>query len=139
MTDWMATWMILMTQSRGESIVHETIFENRFAFVEGLKKMGADIKLFNPKVPNPDEIYNFNLEDDLPGNFHAARVNGPTNLSPVKQEITDLRAGASLILASLIARGTSTLSGIEHVDRGYEDLDGRLRSLGAEIKRVNNG
>ncbi len=137
MTDWMAIWMILMTQTRGESIVHETIFENRFAFVDGLKEMGAKIELFNPVVPNPDEIYNFNLEDDKPEYFHAAKVSGPTVLRGTNQEITDVRAGASLILASLIAQGKSVLSGVEHVDRGYENLDWRLRSLGAQVERVS--
>lgn len=138
MTDWMAIWAILMTQSQGETIVHETIFENRFAFVAELKKMGANIELFNPIVPKPDEIYNFNLEDDNPANFHAAKVTGPTTLYGNNQEISDLRAGASLILASLIAEGKSELSGVEHVDRGYENLDGRLRELGANIKRVKS-
>jgi len=138
MTDWMTIWMILMTQTKGVSIVHETIFEKRFAFISGLQKMGANIELFNPVVPNPDEIYNFNLEDDKPRNFHAARVVGPTRLQAVEQEIADVRAGASLILASLIARGTSRLAGVEHVDRGYENLEGRLRELGADIKRVSH-
>jgi len=137
MTDWMAMWMILMTQTKGVSIVHETIFENRFAFVSGLQKMGANIRLFNPVVPNPDEIYNFNLSDDKPEYFHAAKVTGPTILRGTDQEITDVRAGASLILASLIAKGKSELKGVEHVDRGYENLDGRLKSLGAQIERVN--
>ena len=136
MTDWMAMWMILMTQTKGECIVHETIFENRFAFVEGLKKMGADIELFNPIVPNPDEIYNFNIGDDKSKNFHSAKVAGPSILQGINQEIFDVRAGASLILASLIAQETSELSGVEHVDRGYENLDGRLRDLGADIKRI---
>lgn len=137
MTDWMAMWMILMTQTKGECIVHETIFENRFAFVKGLKKMGADIELFNPEVPDPNEIYNFNLEDDKTENYHAAKVIGPTILRGMNQEITDVRAGASLILASLIAEGKSELTGVEHVDRGYENFDERLRSLGAQIKREN--
>ena len=136
MTDWMAIWVILMTQIKGTSIVHETIFENRFAFVSGLQKMGAKIELFNPVVPNPDQIYNFNLEDDKPEYFHAARVIGPTVLHGIKQEITDIRAGASLILACLTAKGKSELEGVEHVDRGYENLDGRLRSLGAKIQRA---
>jgi UDP-N-acetylglucosamine 1-carboxyvinyltransferase len=136
MTDWMSLWGILMTQAKGESIIHETIFENRFAFAGVLKKMGAEIDLFNPRVENPDEIYNFNLEDDNPLYFHAARINGPTPLRAVKEEITDVRAGASLILASLIAEGQSELSGVEHVDRGYEDLDVRLKGLGADIKRT---
>lgn len=138
MTDWMAIWMILMTQTKGECIVHETIFENRFAFVPALQKMGAKIELFNPVVPNPDEVYNFNLEDEKKEYCHAAKVAGPTSLKGINQEITDVRAGASLILASLIARGRSELTGVEHVDRGYENLDERLRSLGADIKRVEN-
>lgn len=137
MTDWMNLWGILMTQAEGESIIHETIFENRFTFVNVLNKMGAKIDLFNPKVKNPDEVYNFNLEDDRPEYFHAARIKGPTPLVAVKEEISDLRAGASLILASLIAQGESELLGVEHVDRGYEDLDERLKRLGANIKRVN--
>lgn len=139
MTDWMPIWMILMTQTKGISIVHETVHNNRFTYVPELKKMGADIELFNPNVPNPNEIYNFNLEDDRSEYFHAAKVTGPTVLSGTKMEITDLRAGASLILASLIAEGKSELTGVEHVDRGYENLNGRLRELGANIERVKNG
>lgn len=138
MTDWMSLWSILMTQAEGESVVHETIHNNRFAFVKELKKMGAKIELFNPKVNNPEEVYNFNLEDDRPEYFHAARIIGPTELKATNQEITDVRAGASLILASLIAKGKSELLGVDHVDRGYENLDGRLCSLGAKIKRVKS-
>lgn len=136
MTDWMPIWMILMTQTKGISIVHETVHNNRFTYVPELIKMGANIELFNPIVPNPNEIYNFNSEDDKPEYYHAAKVIGSTTLSGKKMEITDLRAGASLILASLIAQGESELTGVEHVDRGYENLDGRLRSLGANIKRI---
>lgn len=136
MTDWMALWTVLMTQAEGTSIIHETVFENRFAFVSGLKKMGAKIELFNPKVKDPNKVYNFNLEDDKPEYFHAARVTGPVILRGAKQEITDVRAGATLMVASLIAHGKSELTGAELVDRGYENLDGRLRSLGAQIKRV---
>lgn len=136
MTDWMSLWGVLMTQANGESIIHETIFENRFAFVEALRKMGAKIELFNPEVKDPGLFYEFNLEDDKPEYFHAARFFGPVGLKAINQEITDLRAGACLILASLIAQGQSELTGIERVDRGYENLDSRLRSLGAAIKRI---
>jgi len=135
MTDWMSLWVVLMTQARGISIVHETIFENRFVFVSELKKMGAKIELFNPMVPNPDEIYNFNLEDDRPEYFHAAKIFGPTKLKGANLEITDLRAGASLILAALTAEGETKLTGVEHIDRGYENLDSRLKHLGAKIER----
>ena len=136
MTDWMPLWSILMTQAEGESIIHETIHNNRFAFVHELSKMGAKIELFNPAVKNPEKVYNFNLEDDRPEYFHAARIFGPTPLKATIEEITDVRAGASLMLASLIARGKSQLLGVEHVDRGYENLDSRLCSLGAKIKRI---
>lgn len=135
MTDWMGLWSILMTQAEGESIVHETVFENRFAFVNELKKMEAKIELFNPKVDYSEAFYNFNIEDDRPQYFHAARITGPTELKATTEEITDVRAGASLMLASLIAKGKSELLGVEHVDRGYENLDGRLRLLGGKIAR----
>jgi len=137
MTDWMSLWTILMTQAEGESMVHETIFENRFAFVSEIKKMKAKIDLFNPVIDNPEKVYNFNILDDKPEYFHAAKITGPSSLKATKQEITDVRAGASMILASLIASGKSELTNIEHVDRGYENLDERLRSLGAKIKRIN--
>lgn len=136
MTDWMGVWSVLMTQAKGESVIHETIFENRFAFTKGLKKMGAKIELFNPFVPNPEVVYNFNWEDNRPEYFHAAKIFGPTKLKGAQQEITDVRAGATLILASLAAKGKSELTGVELVDRGYEKLDERLKKLGAEIKRT---
>jgi len=137
MTDWMGVWVVLLTQARGWSVVHETIFENRFAFVEELKKMGAKIELFNPRVPDPDAVYNFNLEDDRPEYFHAAKIYGPVKLKASKVNVTDLRAGATLILASLIAEGESEIAGGELIDRGYERIDERLKQLGAHIERIN--
>lgn len=136
MTDWQGVWTTLMTQAEGVSIVHETIFENRFGFVPDLVKMGAKIELFNPRVRNSEEVYDFNWKDDRPEYRHAARIFGPTPLQSSRFEISDIRAGATLVLAALIAQGKTELSGVEHVDRGYEDLDGRLRQLGARIKRV---
>jgi len=136
MTDWMGVWSVLMTQAKGESVIHETIFENRFAFVNELKKMGVKIELFNPFVPEPETVYNFNLEDDRPEYFHAARIFGPVRLKATKIEIADVRAGATLILASLAASGKSELEGVGLVDRGYENLDGRLKELGGNITRL---
>ncbi len=137
MTDWMALWAVLMTQAKGVSIIHETIFENRFAFVEILKKMGAQIELFNPPVKDPDKIYNFNLEDDRHEYFHAAKIYGPTLLKGISAQIPDIRAGASMLLAAITAAGRSEFTGVEHIDRGYEKLDFRLASLGAKIKRIS--
>lgn len=136
MTDWQPLWTTLMTQAKGESQIIETIYEYRLGYTQDLNKMGAKIKLFNPQVKNPDQFYNFNLEDDRPEYFHGAKVSGPTALKGMDLVVPDIRTGATLTMAALIAKGKSTLSGIKHIDRGYEELDIRLRELGADIKRV---
>jgi len=135
MTDWQGPFAVLMTTAKGISIIHETIYENRFSYVRQLKKMGAQIKLFNPKVENPDDFYNFNINDDN-GYFHAEKIYGPTTLHNGVVNISDLRAGATLVLAALAAKGESVIFGLDHLDRGYEQFDKRLRALGADIKRV---
>jgi UDP-N-acetylglucosamine 1-carboxyvinyltransferase len=136
MTDWQGPWAILMTQAKGEAIIHETVYENRFGYVNELKKMGANITLFNPDVKNPESIYNFNLSDNNSSYFHAICVKGPTELHNGVVEVSDLRAGATLVLAALSAQGESVIFGVEHLDRGYEKLEERLNTLGAEIKRI---
>ena len=136
MTDWQGPWTVLMTKAKGVSTVHETVFENRFGYVEELRKMGVHIELFNPKVDEPASFYNFNLEDDQPEYFHAAKIVGPTKLHDAVITISDIRAGATLVLAALAAKGKSVIFGVERLDRGYEKIEERLRSLGADIKRV---
>lgn len=138
MTDWQPLWATLMTQCQGESVIHETIMTSRFQYVEELKQMGVAIDLFNPEVKNPDRVYNFELQDDEPENRHAIRIHGPVSLKAGEFKVKDLRHGATLILAAMTARGVSTIFGVEHVDRGYENLDGRLRSMGAKIERVED-
>ncbi len=136
LTDWQAPWAVLMTQADGESIIHETVFENKLGYIADLKKMGANAKLFNPEVKDSENIYNFNLEDDSPEYFHAVKIKGPKKLHNAVMTMHDIRAGAAVVLAALIASGTSTIFGVEKLDRGYEVLDKRLEMLGAEIKRV---
>ena len=136
MTDWQGPWAVLMTKANGLSTIHETVYENRFTYVEELKKMGANIKLYNPALPNPEEIYNFNIKDDEGNFFHAAKITGPTELHNAILNVSDLRAGATLVLAALAAKGESAVFGIEHLDRGYEQFDTRLKDLGAIIRRV---
>ena len=136
MTDWQGPWAILMTQAKGESVIHETVYENRFGYVGELKKMGANITLFSPKVKNPEKVYNFNMSDNNPSYFHAIRVKGPTKLHNAVVEVSDLRAGATLVLAAMSAIGESIIFGAEHLDRGYEKLEVGLGSLGANIKRI---
>lgn len=138
MTDWQPLWAVLMTQAGGCSIIHETVHNNRFQYVEHLKGMGAKITLFNPKLANREKVYNFNLEDDQAEFKHALKIIGPTALRGGLLPVHDLRAGATLVLAALIADGKSTITGIDHIDRGYENLDGRLIDLGANIKRVED-
>ena len=127
-----------MTQAEGESVIHERVYESRFGYVRQLKKMGASITLFNPNVKNPEEFYNFNIEDDNPGNFHAAKINGKTTLHNAVVAMSDLRAGATLVLAALAAQGESVILEVHHLDRGYEKFEERLNSLGARIKRLND-
>ncbi|MBI3980370.1 UDP-N-acetylglucosamine 1-carboxyvinyltransferase [Candidatus Microgenomates bacterium] len=135
MTDWQAPWAVLMTGAQGSSVVHEAVFEKRFGYISELNKMGAGIELFNPDVKNPELFYNFNLTD-RGDNFHAIRISGPKQLLGNELVIPDLRAGATLVLAALGSQGTSKLTGIEHIDRGYEKFEKRLSALGAKIRRV---
>ncbi len=136
MTDWQAPWTLLMTQAKGESQVCETVYENRFQYVDELVKMGAKISLFNPKVTTPESFYNFDLADERDEYRHAAKILGPTPLHNAVLTIPDLRAGATLVLAALAARGKSYLAGTHHIDRGYENFAGRLKILGAKVRRA---
>ncbi|MBC8286487.1 MAG: UDP-N-acetylglucosamine 1-carboxyvinyltransferase [Nitrospinae bacterium] len=113
-TDIQAQFMALMTLSRGQSIIMETIFENRFMHVAELKRMGADITL----------------------DGHTAIINGVQSLSGAPLMATDLRASASLVLAALAAKGQSIISRVYHIDRGYVSMEKKLSALGARIKRV---
>ena len=137
LTDWQPLWSTLMTQAKGESIVHETVHDSRFGFVPNLLKMGAKIDLFNPEVTNPEFVYNFDLADDKPENKHAATIFGPTPLSGTDLEINEIRGGATALLAGMMAKGQTTINDpLDQIKRGYEDLPGKLISLGAKIQAV---
>ena len=138
MTDWQGPWAILMTQAKGAAVIHETVYENRFGYVKELKKMGANIIFFNPEVEDHEKAYNFNLSDRIPDYYHAIKISGPTKLHNAVMEISDLRAGATLVLGALSSEGKSVVFGVEHLDRGYEKFEDRLNNLGAEIKRAKN-
>lgn len=115
-TDLQAQYMALMTIAQGTSVISETIFENRFMHVQELVRLGADI---TPKT-------------------RVAVVRGkPGQLTGAPVMATDLRASASLVLAGLVASGETLVNRIYHLDRGYEKLEEKLTSLGAQIKRVN--
>ncbi|MEJ7801855.1 MAG: UDP-N-acetylglucosamine 1-carboxyvinyltransferase [Candidatus Limnocylindria bacterium] len=114
-TDFQAPLSVLLTQAGGLSTINETIFEDRLDHLRELTRMGADIELLDER---------------------RARISGPTPLHGAEVGIADLRAGATLILAALVATGTSVISGIEHVDRGYEQIEAKLVALGANINRI---
>jgi len=116
-TDMQAQFMVLMTRARGQSVLSETIFENRFMHVPELMRMGADIHIEG----------------------RTAIVRGPTKLAGATVMATDLRASACLVLAGLIARGKTEVLRIYHLDRGYDRLDKKLRALGADIRRAKGG
>jgi len=113
-TDLQAPLMVLMTRAKGLSAVHETIFENRFLHVPELQRMGADIRVEGRR----------------------AVVRGPTRLMGTQVLARDLRGAAALVLAGLVAQGTTEVLGLEHLDRGYHRLDSKLKALGADIRRA---
>ena len=135
MTDWKPLWTTMMTQAQGVSTVLEAVHNNRLAFTSELNKMGAKIELYNPTDPEIPKKYQFDWPEKTP-NFHAARITGPTPLAGASSTVPDLRGGATLVMAGIIAKGTSFLDNIEHIDHGYENFDERLRNLSANIERI---
>ena len=114
-TDLQAQFMALMTQATGISFVKENIFENRFMHAPELSRMGANIRIEG----------------------RQAIVAGPTVLSGAQVMATDLRASASLVLAALVAKGETMIDRVYHIDRGYERIEEKLKSVGADIRRVS--
>jgi len=109
-----AQFTVLMTQAEGTSIITETIFDRRFSHVNELLRLGANIEVFQDK----------------------AIVKGKTPLSGAEVIASDLRASASLVLAGLIANGETIINDMEHLDRGYEKIEEKLKTLGAHIERL---
>lgn len=114
-TDLQQPLTTLLTYCKGKSVLEETIYENRFQNVEYLNKMGADIEIHDKKI----------------------YINGPTELHGDVVKATDLRAGACLVLAGLIAKGKTTINDVEHVLRGYENIIEKLRKVGAKIELID--
>ncbi len=130
MTDWQQPFVILMTQAKGISIIHETVYEERFGYVSELQKMGAEIELYNRCLGGLEcRFANTNY-------YHSAGVKGPVTLHSAEINVPDLRAGFSYLIAGVIAKGESVVNGAVYIDRGYEEIDEKLRNLGADIKRI---
>lgn len=128
MTDWQQPFSILLTMTPGASIVHETVYENRFGYVDALQNMGANIQLFTDCLGG--HACRFGQKNHL----HSAVITGPTKLHAADITIPNLRAGFSYVIAALAAEGTSTLHNMSLISRGYEDFKRKLRGLGAQIQ-----
>jgi UDP-N-acetylglucosamine 1-carboxyvinyltransferase len=127
MTDWQQPFVIALTQATGVSIVHETVYEQRFGYVEALNRMGAQIQIYRECLGRiPCRFGQRNYQ-------HSAVIVGPTPLHGAEINIPDLRAGFSYVIAALAAEGTSTLTNTNLIQRGYENLVPKLHALGAEI------
>lgn len=114
-TDLQQPMAVLMTIAQGQSSITESIFENRFKYVDELRKMGADVNI----------------------NGRVASFNGVEGLSGTRIKATDLRAGAAMVIAGLIAEGETRITNIHYIDRGYERLEENIRDLGGVIRREN--
>lgn len=132
MTDWQQPTAVLLTQADGVSVIHETVYEDRFGYAQDLNLMGAKIKVQAKCL------------GDIPCRFsgkefmHSAEIIGPTKLHSANLKVRDLRSGIAHVIAALVAEGESEIDGIEELERGYENIENRLRSLGANIRRVES-
>jgi len=135
MTDWQPNWAVLMTHAIGDSIIHERVFENRFSYVDELRKVGADIDYVKIPVQNPIEYFFFNFDPSKVYN-QAIRIRGPQKLHNGVLTIADLRAGATLAIAALMTEGESVVNGASILERGYENFVTKIQALGGDIQKA---
>jgi UDP-N-acetylglucosamine 1-carboxyvinyltransferase len=127
MTDWQAPIGVTLTQARGVSTIHETVYENRFGYTDALVQMGADIRV-SSGCPKGKACRFGGL-----GHSHLAEFHGPTPLKGADLFIPDLRAGFSNVIAALLAEGNTTIRNVRLIDRGYEGFVDKLEVLGAKV------
>jgi UDP-N-acetylglucosamine 1-carboxyvinyltransferase len=129
MTDWQQAFTVLLMMARGRSRIHETVYEDRFGYVKEFIRLGAKIhiseKCFGPRCRFANK-----------GFQHSIEIEGPARLTGATLAVPDIRAGLAHLVAALSAKGESQILGIEHLDRGYERIDERLRAIRAHIKRI---
>ncbi|GIF68189.1 UDP-N-acetylglucosamine 1-carboxyvinyltransferase [Asanoa ishikariensis] len=129
MTDWQQPLVVALTQARGLSIVHETVYEQRLGYTEALNTMGATIQVYRDCLGGtPCRFGRRNFK-------HSAVIAGPSKLHAADLVIPDLRAGFSHLIAALAAEGTSRVYGVDLINRGYEDFESKLSALGAHVER----
>jgi len=127
MTDWQQPLVVALTQATGLSIVHETVYENRFGFTDALVQMGAQIQIYRECLGgNPCRFGQRNFN-------HSAVISGPTKLHGADIRVPDLRGGFSHMVAALAAEGTSNVTNVQLISRGYEHFLDKLKALGADF------
>ena len=128
MTDWQQPLVVALTQANGLSIVHETVYENRFGFTDALRQMGAQIQIYKDCLGgHPCRFGQRNY-------LHSAVISGPTELHAADIRVPDLRGGFSHVVAALAADGTSNVSNVQLISRGYERFIQKLGDLGADFE-----
>ena len=128
MTDWQQPLVVALTQARGLSIMHETVYEQRLGYTEALNQMGATIQVYRDCLGGtPCRFGRRNFK-------HSAVIAGPSKLHAADLVIPDLRAGFAHLIAALAAEGTSRVYGVDLIDRGYEDFENKLAALGAHVE-----
>jgi UDP-N-acetylglucosamine 1-carboxyvinyltransferase len=128
MTDWQQPFVLALTQSTGMSVIHETVYEDRFGYTNELNAMGAQIQLFSECLGS--QLCRFGQKNHK----HSAVIVGPRTLKAKEITIPDLRAGFTYVTAALAAEGISKVNNINLINRGYENFNNKLRKLGAEIQ-----
>jgi UDP-N-acetylglucosamine 1-carboxyvinyltransferase len=132
MTDWQQPLLVLMSQARGLSVLHETVFENRFVYVRALQQLGCEIELFPMCLGgNACRFHDTN-------HLHSAVVHGPSKLVGAEVHVPDVRTGYSSVIAASIADGSSVLLDVESLERGYDEPLARLQSIGMAITPVES-
>ncbi len=130
MTDWQQPMVVALTQARGLSIMHETVYERRLGYTDALNQMGATIQTYRECLGGtPCRFGRANFR-------HSAVIAGPTKLHATDLVIPDLRAGFAHLIAALAAEGSSTVYGVSLINRGYEDFEAKLAGLGAHVERL---
>ncbi|WP_347040017.1 UDP-N-acetylglucosamine 1-carboxyvinyltransferase [Glutamicibacter halophytocola] len=131
MTDWQQPLVVALTQAKGVSVIHETVYENRFGFTDALVRMGSTVQVHTDCLGStPCRFGQRNFK-------HSAVVVGPAKLTGADIDVPDLRGGFSHLIAALAAEGTSRVTGIEIINRGYEHFMDKPQSLGANVELSN--
>ncbi len=131
MTDWQQPLVVALTQAQGLSIVHETVYEKRFGFVDALQNMGANITIYR------ECLGGLTCRFGQRNFYHSAAISGPTKLQARDIDVPDLRGGFSHLIAALAAEGTSNVRGIDIINRGYEHFMTKLVALNADVTKFN--